>query len=221
MATVAQRNRARDGRGRYRRTIDNVDRDVQAAMLHAQGKSYDEIAAELGFGDKGRAYHAVERALIERGRSDRLELAREARLAELDALRAKLWEVILNPPPVVSRTGKIVADDDGVPVPDVQAMAAAASALIRASERTARLRGLDAPRRSHTTVEGLLASLSPGDMTAFIEARITQLRTELGNDGFQQATVAERRQHLMAELAKLDTEEAQLAAIPAAVEPAA
>jgi hypothetical protein len=42
----------------------------------------------------------------------------------------------------------MVKDEAGDPVPDVQAQAAAAATIIRAAERIARLRGLDAPKRS-------------------------------------------------------------------------
>lgn len=116
--------------------------------------------------------------LAERIQAEGLRLARERRLLELDEIRAALWPVILNPPPLVSRTGKVVHDDDGQVVPDVQAQAAAASAVIRASERTARLQGLDAPRQVHASVATLIASIAPADLAAYISQR----KAELGLD---------------------------------------
>lgn len=220
-------NRVRGGNGRFRRTIETVDRDVQAALLHAQGASYPEIAAELGFADKGVAYRAVERALIERGSGERLLEARQARLMELDALRAEMWKLVFDPPPVVSRVGKIVVDPEtGKPVPDAQVAVAAASTIIRASERTSRLSGLDAPKRTHMSIDAFLSSIPPADLRDYIQ----RLREELGASRVDSAieaqqsamtaeTLAERRRALQQALADLDAE-AERQAIPVLAESA-
>jgi hypothetical protein len=97
MATVNRANQTRDGHGRYRRAIDRVERDVRAAILHAQGKTYDEIAAECGYSDKDTVFRSPRRRYLPSGR------------------RVALWPVITDPPPVVSHTGKIVTDKDGRP----------------------------------------------------------------------------------------------------------
>jgi hypothetical protein len=212
-ATNGRRNPVRGRNGRFRRSLDSVDRDVQAAVLHSQGLSYQEIADQLGYPDKGNAYRGVERALAERTQGDTLRAAREKRLLELDELRAALWPAILNPPPLVSRTGKIVHDDDGQVVPDVQAQVAAVSALIRASERTARLQGLDAPRRVYASVEALIASIAPADLSAYIAQR----RAELG---VEDVPAGERRRMLEQALAELSDEERAAGAIPVVAESA-
>jgi hypothetical protein len=184
----ARAKRPRGGNGRFRRTIEHVDRDVQAATMHCQGATLAQITTALGYSDTGSASRGVQKALYERGRTEELTQAREARLLELDELRAKMWEIVNSPPPLTDRVGRVVTNPaTGNPVPNVEAAVNAASVLVRLSERTARIVGLDAPRRSHTTIEGLLATLRPADFQALAEARIKQLRAELGMAGVEVA----------------------------------
>lgn len=89
-------------------------------------------------------------------------------------------ERVNDPPPAVDRLGRIVIGDDGAPVPDIQAQAAAAAVIIRAAERVARLRGLDAPRRA--------VNINMGD----IDAVLTMAREEVERLGEQRADDARR-----------------------------
>ena len=57
-------------------------------------------------------------------------------------------------------------DDDDGPVPDAAAVAAAEALLVRVSERAARIRGTDAPKRSVS----LTGQAGPPKVLAFIEA---------------------------------------------------
>lgn len=92
----------------------------------------------------------------------------------MNELRRVMWDRVNNPPPAVNRFRRIVVGSDGEPVPDVQAQAAAT--IIRAAERIARLRGLNAPRQS--------VSVNPGDIEALIDMarsgveRLTEERAE-------------------------------------------
>jgi hypothetical protein len=160
----------RDGHGRFRRQPANVERDARAARLAAQGWTYEAIATELDYTDRGAAWKAVQRVLIETARAQGTEELRVQQLAELAELRRTMWRTVDMPPPLVDKVGRIVRDDDGAVVPDEQARASAAMVIIRAGERAARLRGLDAPRRSVT------ASFSLAD----IQAQTEILRQELG-----------------------------------------
>ncbi len=170
MSTTGHANRTRDGKGRFRRGLANAERDGRAARLASQGWTYEAIAGELGYSDKGAAWRAVQNVLVETARAQGTEELRVQQLAELAELRRVMWRTVEDPPPLVDRMGRIVVDDDGVQVPDEQARAAAAMVVIRAGERAARLRGLDAPRRSVT------ANLSLADL----EAHLRVLRAELG-----------------------------------------
>ena len=170
MSTPGHVNRTRDGRGRFRRDVAHAERDGRAARLAAQGWTYEAIAAECGFNDKGAAWRAVQNVLVETARAQGTEELRVQQLAELAELRRIMWRTVESPPPLVDRLGRIVTDGDGRQVPDEQARAAAAAVVIRASERAARLRGLDAARKSVT------ASFSLADL----ESHAAALRAELG-----------------------------------------
>lgn len=161
MRTCDQTNRG--GNGRERRTLACADRDAEAALMYSRGSTFAEIASALKYASKGDAQRGVNKAFAERANSQELRLAREARLAELDAARAEAWEAALHPPPAFDRLGRVVHDDDGNVVPDRQAWAAALRVILRASEVTSKLQGPNAPRRTHATIEGVLASISPAD----------------------------------------------------------
>lgn len=161
MTTPSRANATRDGKGRFRRDLDHVQRDARAAeLVLSEGWTYDAAAAELGYADRGACWKAVQTILIETARGTRTEELRLRQLAELEALKQAMWQTVLAPPPLPDRVGRIIHDDDGDVVRDEQARAAAAQVIIRAGERIARLRGLDAPRKSVTaTLDIPLADL--------------------------------------------------------------
>ena len=158
----------------------HVERDARACLLSAQGWSQSQIAAELGYVNRGEVSKAIKKVLAETARENGVEVLREQQLAEMTELRRKMWERVNDPPPAVDRLGRIVIGDDGAPVPDIQAQAAAAAVIIRAAERVARLRGLDAPRRA--------VNINMGD----IDAVLTMAREEVERLGEQRADDARR-----------------------------
>src|SRR5690348_7507931 len=85
--------RPRGGRGRFIRTSDTAERDADACRMRNVGHSYDEIAAALGFGDRGAARKAVERAMQLTVQEPAAE-QRAMQLAKLDLLLRKAWEVL-------------------------------------------------------------------------------------------------------------------------------
>ena len=172
MTTPDASNVPRGGRGRFRRQPANVERDARACRLAAQGWTYEQIAGELGYADRGTAWRAVQRVMIETARAQGTEELRVQQLAELAELRKAMWRTVDSPPPLVDKLGRPVHDDSGEVVPDEQARAAAAQVIIRAGERAARLRGLDAARRT----VGVTFTL------ADVEGRLVELRRELGLD---------------------------------------
>jgi hypothetical protein len=157
---------ARDSRGKYARTLDSIERDREAAALITRGWTYDRVADHLSYPSRGDAWRGVQRIRREAAALDgNSEQIRQRQLAEIADQRARLWEQIISPPPAISRTGKIVTDDDGNPVPDAQALAAAHALLIRLSQREAAIRGTDAPKRSVS----LTGPAGPEEVLAFIE----------------------------------------------------
>jgi hypothetical protein len=176
MTTPGRLNLSRGGDGRFRRDVAHVERDAQACALIAEGWTYAAVAAELGYHDKGACWHAVQRALVEVARGTRTEELRLRQLAELEALKTEMWRTVLSPPPLADRVGHIVKDDDGREVPDEQARASAAQVVIRASERIARLRGLDAPRKSVTAT----FDIPSADVAAHVATMREEYAVQLG-----------------------------------------
>ncbi len=66
------------------------ERKARAVELAHQGRSYDQIAQEVGYTNRGTAWRTVQRALKERSVSA-VDRYREEELARLDALQAASW----------------------------------------------------------------------------------------------------------------------------------
>jgi hypothetical protein len=62
----------------------------RAVELMLKGRSYDQIAREVGYANRGTAHRVVAKALSER-LADDIDQLRELELARLDALQASLW----------------------------------------------------------------------------------------------------------------------------------
>jgi hypothetical protein len=175
-ATSDHGNRSRNGRGKYTRDLAHADRDGRACLLISQGWTYQQVADELGYADRGSCWHAVRRTLADTARASGAEALRGQQLAEMAELRRRMWQVVEDPPPLVDRLGRVVRDDDGEPVPDAQAVTAAAAVIIRAAERVAKLRGLDAPRRTASVamnmgdIEGIV-KLAQGELDRLQDER--------------------------------------------------
>lgn len=97
---------ARDGRGRYHRTLETAERDRQAAELFDQGLTYQEIADELGYNNKSTAIRAVRRAVREVVQ-EAGEKVLKLHLSRMEYLFAKAVEVIEADHVVVSH-GKVI-----------------------------------------------------------------------------------------------------------------
>ncbi len=178
-ATHVRVNPTRNGNGTYRRDLEHVERDAEACRLASMGWSYSKIAAELGYADKGAAYRGVQKVLVETARTQGTEMLRQQQLAEMTELRRRMWDRVENPPPVVDRVGRVVKDENGTPVPDVQAQAAAAAVILRAAERVARLRGLDAARKTASL------NMNVADVSAVIkmaQGELARIEDERGDD---------------------------------------
>lgn len=206
----------RNGHGQFARTIADVERDYKAATLAGQGRTYQAIADELGYSDRKSAWQGVQRAWAETAPKVGLSEMRDEAEAKARTLEMKLLEIVDEPGPEVDRLGRPVVDQNGKVKPDRTAQIGAASAMLRLWERMAKMRGLDAPRRTHATVQATIESIPPEDLRRHIEQKRKALMAESGEaDEF-----AYRRRLLLEALTALDAEEAQRRAIPGAVEPA-
>ena len=77
--------------GRHRNRVLAAARQARAIQLATDGRTYQEIADELGCANHGTVYHIVHRALA-RDRSDAVEDHQQLEMARLDALQVALWD---------------------------------------------------------------------------------------------------------------------------------
>lgn len=70
-------------------------RKARAVELVLDGHNYDQIAAELGYANRGTAWRTVQRALHDR-EVEAVDEYREMELARLDALQAGCWDAAMS-----------------------------------------------------------------------------------------------------------------------------
>jgi hypothetical protein len=190
----------RNGRGKFTRTHKTAQRDAEAAALRAKGRTFDEIAAALGFANRGAAFKAVQRAFAAIP-YEQAEEARRLDLERIDRLIATAWDVMERPHLTVSQgkvvgkrtgwerdeaTGEILRDRDGDPIgvyEDVldDGLALAAIREIRGLlERRARMTGYDAPAKARVEIVDDEVALA---LAQAMEAEIAELAQEDPGDG--------------------------------------
>ncbi|MGO4598504.1 hypothetical protein [Terrabacter sp. 2RAF25] len=76
--------------GRHRNRALASARQARAVQLATEGRTYQEIADELGYANRGTVHHIVHDALT-RDRKEAVEDHQQLELARLDALQAALW----------------------------------------------------------------------------------------------------------------------------------
>ena len=173
----SHRPKPRNGKGRWIRDLECLDRDRQAAAAVTQGMTYEEVAEAYGYTDKGACWRAVRKVRHEAAQlTGTSEDIRRAQLAEIAEQRGRLWETINDPPPLTDRVGRIIRRPDGTEVPNDAAVQNAHALLIQLSKREGAIRGTDAPRRSVTATATLSAAeladlfeaIAPQDFTAAV-----------------------------------------------------
>jgi hypothetical protein len=139
--------RQRNGKGRYDRQLSTAQRDAEAARLRTRHYTYEQIAEQLGFADRGHAYKAVERALKSITREPAEEL-RALELQRLDRL-ARAAEEVLERRHVHVSGGNIVRDDEtGESLEDDGPTLQAIDRLLKIQARRAALLGLDSATKT-------------------------------------------------------------------------
>jgi hypothetical protein len=77
--------------GRHRNRALAAARQARAVQLATEGRTYQQIADELGYANRGTVHHIVQDALA-RDRREAVENHQQLELARLDALQAALWD---------------------------------------------------------------------------------------------------------------------------------
>lgn len=124
-------------------TMASLERDARAVQMHAMRYSYSEISEALGYGGRGNAHRAVQRA-HQRILKPPVMTRVATELAELDAIVLKLIGII-HKRHVATSGGKVVRDDlTGEPLEDNGPVLAALAQWRQVSESRRKLLGLDA-----------------------------------------------------------------------------
>jgi hypothetical protein len=178
----------RDGKGKFTRTPSTAKRDAEAATLRAKGRTFDQIAGEMGYASRGKAYEAVMRAYADIP-YEQVEEARRLDLERLDRLIEQAWAVMEREHVTVSQgrvvgkqtgfqrdpdTGEVLRDSDNQPIPEYEdilddgPLLAAIREIRGLLERRAKIIGYEAPARfEHLTIDA-------------IDAEIRMLKAEMG-----------------------------------------
>lgn len=81
--------------GRHRNRALAAARRARAIELRAQGWTYEQIAAELGYANRGTVYRMVGRAL-EAQTLEAVDALRSLEVERLDAVQVALWDNAMN-----------------------------------------------------------------------------------------------------------------------------
>lgn len=104
-------------------------------------------------------------------REDIVNDSRRDSLVRLDLMRDKLWQVIDNPGPMVTVTGRMVTDPDtGKPLPDMELQLSAIRLLLEVNERVRRTCLLATLKEIEGAMERLRAEIADCERQAEEEA---------------------------------------------------
>lgn len=160
---AAQRREHNPHTGRFQRDMKTVRRDAKAADLYADGRSYQQIADELGWGHKSDARKAVLRAKADVARPAVTRLI-QTESEELDALYTEACAILQRNHVTVSH-GRIVMwrnPETGVeePLQDDAPKIAALRAALDVRKAYQDLHGLKQPSRVSVEAEQLGRDIS-------------------------------------------------------------
>ena len=165
--------RAKDGNGRFCRSLEQLEEDKEAARLYGRVCSYSEVA-RLQKCNVSTAYRRVHRAFAV-APDDSIDTARRVALARLSA-QAVIAQHIAESEFVAHSNGRVVYLSDE-PLVDVSANLAALDRLLRIEDQRARLLGLHAPTAARIEV---IPSDVLEDLVRENERLIAAAETELG-----------------------------------------
>lgn len=137
--------------GRFLKTLESAERDAEACRMLERGHTYQEIADTLGFGNRGKAWAAVQKALAALPRESAMEL-RRVRTNQLNYLLYNAMQIMGRTYPVVSQSGQIVRDAEGEPLLDEAPRLAALDKARRIVMDLARIEGIIAPVRTEAVI---------------------------------------------------------------------
>lgn len=153
---MAASDQHRDGRGRWTRGVESLERDLEALRLKTRGWTLQQISDELEYGSRQNVSRAIKRATAEVPMPG-VEVYRRMQLESIDYGIRVVLEVIEADHPAISQGGKVVHDDDGNVLYDDGPRLAGVRELRALLERLAKVTGSDAPQQRVVTLDDLHA----------------------------------------------------------------
>lgn len=149
-----------DARTSVRKTAQTVDRQLRAMRLYVEGRTYQEIADDIGYADHTGARKAV-LAGLEVIKAEHAEAAGHARSVILERLELLLRAHLPRATAAVSYD-----QDSGDEVWDTKS----ADIVLKTIDRVINLHGLNQPTQVEVTAEGGSAARVQSMLAAFADA---------------------------------------------------
>lgn len=148
----------RDGRGKFRRTPEGIERDIAACKMYVAGKTYQQISDELGYGGFANARRGVQKILMENAReaSDEVRALLRARNEEIYVIARE----IVFKDHLAHSHGKVIYDGDARVFDDGPKLAAM-DRMTRALGEIAKLTGAYSPQKfENLSLEAVQAEIA-------------------------------------------------------------
>lgn len=147
-------NKAHGGNGDFVRDPDVAERDRKAMELHARGRTWQQIADELGYSDRAHACKQVMRAYA-RADKQPVEAMRESMNGKLEKLYQMAMEVAEARHLKVVNGSVVFDPEQGGVMEDDAPVLAAIDRMTRLLERMAKVNGIDAPTKVQAQVQNV------------------------------------------------------------------
>lgn len=139
-------------------------RRARAIELRLSGRTYRQIADDLGYKTPAAVHTDVTRALEANSKelAERADVLREIELERLDAMLREANAIMASRHPLIDRGAQVLVD--GQPVWDDRPRLMAMEKILRIEESRRRLLGLDAPTQigGEMTVRFVIEGIDPG-----------------------------------------------------------
>lgn len=129
---------ARNRRGEFCRTLAGAERDREACLMQARGKSLEEISDALGYGSRSNARRAINTAIADTVAEGAEEL-RAVQMLQIRLATEKIMEALGRPHYAHSQSGVLMLDPDGSHTRDFAPVYAAIDRLVKLQKRLAEL----------------------------------------------------------------------------------
>lgn len=150
-------DQTRDGNNRFTPNIEDAKLRAEAARLRAKGWTYERIAAELGYADRGSANRAVKQVLAETAQ-DAGDEFRNLKREQLRMLTEATYEILERQHIQVSNGRVVFLNDE--PLQDPGPALAALNLLLKINESERKLEGADEPARVSVEAQQIGAEIA-------------------------------------------------------------